>query len=212
MRGKGACWTGAGVGAGITPAHAGKRLAHGHFHRAQRDHPRACGEKGCNGTKLLKLFGITPAHAGKSHMILFGYEPEKGSPPRMRGKVTLILGIWVNLRDHPRACGEKIFGMLLKCRSLGSPPRMRGKGTAKACRSWLMGITPAHAGKRSKPADYIIPSEDHPRACGEKYRYKPNRVAGKGSPPRMRGKAHEGSIADSFGRITPAHAGKREDE
>ena len=131
---------------GITPAHAGKSGQQSHIILQLWDHPRACGEK----SGISEQFDMTT-----------------GSPPRMRGKVTVskleykTLGITPahagkSLRrlirslihgDHPRACGEKgildgaqIFGM-------GSPPRMRGKVLRRFFRSRLTGITPAHAGK-----------------------------------------------------------------
>ena len=64
--------------AGITPAHAGKRMVLLMRWSIVQDHPRACGEKGLSS----KLPYVTP-----------------GSPPRMRGKVEntgeypILLGI-----------------------------------------------------------------------------------------------------------------------
>ena len=95
--------------------------------------------------------------------------PNLGSPPRVRGKVVdhtragKHLGITpacagkrmtafpqgALLRDHPRVCGEKFYGMTYAQRDAGSPPRVRGKVFL-----WLFvigpaGITPACAGKRT---------------------------------------------------------------
>ena len=66
MRGKATPAARKVLSTGITPAHAGKRTAAKILDAAQKDHPRACGEK---ETKDIS------AH----HRI--------GSPPRMRGKV-----------------------------------------------------------------------------------------------------------------------------
>ena len=45
---------------------------------------------------------------------------------------------------------------------------MRGKeGCWLDALGWVR-ITPAYAGKRAKPSDYLRPDEDHPRICGEK--------------------------------------------
>ena len=65
VRGKGACAERVPRNNRITPACAGKRCTA--FRRARfcRDHPRVCGEKLC---------------------VLFLYDPEIGSPPRVRGK------------------------------------------------------------------------------------------------------------------------------
>ena len=90
----------------ITPAYAGKRkLSHCEL-LPRWDHPRVCGEKYHRG-------GMAAA--------------QRGSPPRMRGKVDGSAQLWplhgitpayagkssVNgwpsfaIRDHPRVCGEK---------------------------------------------------------------------------------------------------------
>ena len=50
---------------------------------------------------------------------------------------------------------------------------------------------------------------DHPRVCGEKYFTIRDKVAKKGSPPRMRGKAAFARLDDLRDGITPAYAGKR---
>ena len=71
--------------------------------------------------------GITPAHAGKS---IFQHTP--------------FLQVW----DHPRACGEKGMLRLKHSHKLGSPPRMRGKAGGLVYVHKVAGITPAHAGKR----------------------------------------------------------------
>ena len=68
MRGKGRALCSQKSEVGITPAHAGKSPGAGRREPAQKDHPRACGEKfKCCTTRVYIL----------------------GSPPRMRGKVQL---------------------------------------------------------------------------------------------------------------------------
>ena len=118
---------------------------------------------------LYLVFGdrITPAHAGKSN---------------------LPSDLFDSYGDHPRTCGEKFShhnsGRILS----GSPPHMRGKVCAMPSSQSNVGITPAHAGKRSTRVVRFPLSEDHPRTCGEK-------VKGYG-------------VWSSTYRITPAHAGK----
>ena len=71
---------------------------------------------------------ITPAYAGKS-----------------------IEALWDDLRarDHPRLCGEKPHSNIIILGSSGSPPPMRGKVPVAVELDFLIGITPAYAGKRS---------------------------------------------------------------
>ena len=45
MRGEGLCFALKRAKMGITPAHAGRRALRPHLRQAERDHPRACGEK-----------------------------------------------------------------------------------------------------------------------------------------------------------------------
>ena len=47
---------------------------------------------------------------------------------------------------------------------------MRGKVVVIEVAVALVGITPAHAGKRSDEMVLISLKEDHPRPCGEKFR------------------------------------------
>ena len=135
--------------------------------------------------------GITPAHAGKS----WGSRSCSGAS-------------W----DHPRACGEKLMqaGCLNHCE--GSPPRMRGK--ALHLNSYLIRqrITPAHAGKSITAYLNCSLKGDHPRACGEKPHTFDFAFVETGSPPRMRGKAGKTLSAVQYVRITPAHAGKRQQD
>ncbi len=51
-------------------------------------------------------------------------------------------------------------------------------------------------------------AEDHPRVCGEKYKSRTLKMQFTGSPPRMRGKAHEQPGVGTPFLITPAYAGK----
>ena len=66
MRGKAHCLRAGRLEHRITPAYAGKRIAHNLGVSYSTDHPRLCGEKG----------GFA-----------FVLYPSKGSPPPMRGKV-----------------------------------------------------------------------------------------------------------------------------
>ena len=137
--------------------------------------------------RCAKPTGITPADAGKTCV----------------RSVALI-----KYTDHPRGCGEN------SCRSnsarfcRGSPPRMRGKLTALRYRSANRGITPADAGKTSLFAETFRIRQDHPRGCGENHCTFAGVVTRTGSPPRMRGKLGRFGRCGICMRITPADAGK----
>ena len=90
---------------------------------------------------------ITPAYAGKS----------QSSIPAA-----------TFLKDHPRLCGEKIIPVNVLRGSTGSPPPMRGKVACSTVGLVPARITPAYAGKSSRPQKFTELTEDHPRLCGEK--------------------------------------------
>ena len=93
---------------------------------AWKDHPRLCGEK---------------------NDVLGDVREVSGSPPPMRGKVTVsdrkdrafritpayagkrnaLCEALPQLEDHPRLCGEKQRGDITGMSFMGSPPPMRGK-------------------------------------------------------------------------------------
>ena len=147
MRGKGAASFPIDIGPRITPAYAGKRRQTSVRCACRWDHPRVCGEK------------ITKVKSSQH---------TTGSPPRMRGKAVagapgkLAAGITpayagkslgnspaaCKMEDHPRVCGEKVFGPAVDAGQPGSPPRMRGKDSHPQYTTNQGGITPAYAGKR----------------------------------------------------------------
>ena len=156
----------------ITPACAGKRLLRSGLPGAQKDHPRVCGEK-------YHRLVVCPQH--------------KGSPPRVRGKVVVVLAVPSPLgitpacagkrrgpprgisakRDHPRVCGEKQGRGETLGAGVGSPPRVRGKEYPPRFSCGRSGITPACAGKSTAGTAAGARTRDHPRVCGEKTKKGP---------------------------------------
>ena len=86
---------------------------------------------------------------------------------------------------------------------------MRGKVSRYAEKYHFYRITPAYAGKSRRRYAFQISIRDHPRLCGEKFRFLEISPAHEGSPPPMRGKVYMSGITYKDRRITPAYAGKR---
>ena len=142
----------------------------------------------------------------------------RGSPPRVRGKVSFarrchsqggitparagkscgVVAPPRTPRDHPRVCGEKLRQFSYALDDSGSPPRVRGKVSNVILQVCAPGITPARAGKRQLCARASRFVQDHPRACGEKAIASCTLISRRGSPPRVRGK--EGSRSQQRGR------------
>ena len=108
--------------------------------------------------------------------------------------------------------GEKQIADAQKEIKVGSPPRGRGKGFGKLLDLALAGITPAWAGKSVLMSTRKPSAWDHPRVGGEKFSSSIFVRAPSGSPPRGRGKVQSRSSICRKRGITPAWAGKREDE
>ena len=69
---------------------------------------------------------------------------------------------------------------------------MRGKAASGCLSALVCRITPAYAGKRTSRKSKTGEKRDHPRVCGEKSVIQTVFLHIVGSPPRMRGKAHDG--------------------
>ena len=74
--------------------------------------------------------------------------------------------------------------------------------------AWLMRITPACAGRRTRAQSLPLRLSDHPRVCGEKKRKSLPLDNRWGSPPRVRGEERPAPTAPGVKRITPACAGR----
>ncbi len=134
---------------------------------------------------------ITPAHAGKSF--------RNGLNVRVH-------------EDHPRTRGEKQDFRPKLFIIKGSPPHTRGKVTPLTLRIFEARITPAHAGKRITQGLSLWIYGDHPRTRGEKQTPLPPLLPASGSPPHTRGKVYLFIPVIQETRITPAHAGKSEQD
>ena len=196
-----------GIGHGITPACAGKRINGRVNQQDERDHPRVCGEKGSSTFWSRNHSGSPPRMRGKVDDVPGGVL-HRGITPACAGKSSGLADSCDLLGDHPRVCGEKPTSYCLPRHIMGSPPRMRGKVSAQSDLENRGGITPAYAGKRAWRTCRTARTWDHPRVCGEKVSSTSPIKCLKGSPPRMRGKGSRMTRATSMVGITPACAGK----
>ena len=187
MRGKGVDIGRVGGDTGITPAHAGKRRNLLSRMMIFQDHPRTCGEKRFNRDQTILTTGSPPHMRGKDAFIS-PYGDIPGITPAHAGKRIGFSAFSGLSGDHPRTCGEKSLMRSLHTGRLGSPPHMRGKVGHCLASNSILGITPAHAGKRTVWPCVPAHSGDHPRTCGEKSFNQLQTGIHQGSPPHMRGK------------------------
>ena len=188
MRGKEVDGFGLARGLGITPAYAGKSARVDERGQGRKDHPRICREKKCPKAWCIGQQGSPPRMRGKVS-VKEVKNAIKRITPAYAGKRTIGPTGHCVQRDHPRICGEKAHERRHQAVNEGSPPHMRGKAARRAS---VLGA-----------------AQDHPRICGEKLSHQSHLRPMGGSPPHMRGKALDVSLLASAFGITPAYAGKR---
>ena len=151
----------------ITPARAGKTEPTIWQYSDRGDHPRACG-KNLSRARALHRY--------------------KGSPPRVREKLTRCSVSASGLGITPARAGKTLTPSAFLSAKKGSPPRVREK--QKSCDRNVTGgrITPARAGKTKRFSKIAPVSKDHPRACGKNSSLKQIFLSTLGSPPRVREK------------------------
>ena len=211
VRGKAAVQSDEDGAGGITPACAGKRTTPPQRACAIWDHPRVCGEKDSSAPPRAEIPGSPPRVRGKVALAIIPLRGN-GITPACAGKRRHLSPNQRYQRDHPRVCGEKNKPTDWTFEQWGSPPRVRGKAQGYFWGFRLCGITPACAGKSSRPLNAPCLAWDHPRVCGEKSRFPGFHQRCQGSPPRVRGKGWAGSPRGSISGITPACAGKSKHE
>ena len=172
-----------------------------------RDHPRVCGEERTMWETQKPPVGSPPRMRGRggAQRTTSHY---KGITPAYAGKRALSYLKPTRRRDHPRVCGEEYNAVDMQADYLGSPPRMRGRALDNSDSPTFSGITPAYAGKRGWMRATEVTRKDHPRVCGEEGLARPQADPPQGSPPRMRGRAHDLFRQATKMGITPAYAGK----
>ena len=113
-----------------------------------------CGEKLPLSRGFAMIAGSPPRVRGKVHGS-HGRELRPGITPACAGKRSCSPTRGRLHRDHPRVCGEKVFGIPISVSNMGSPPRVRGKVVRPLWKKCSMRITPACAGKRLKKSKKI---------------------------------------------------------
>ena len=146
MRGKVPAWLFPVKSKRITPAYAGKRETLSCAAGLREDHPRLCGEKWYNNRRGELYVGSPPPMRGKVTVQCHAMD-HGGITPAYAGKSHQSRSFSFCWRDHPRLCGEKSTPPATGAGRRGSPPPMRGKERVRNVLKSIIRITPAYAGK-----------------------------------------------------------------
>ena len=166
-RGKGYREFGIDISDRITPAQAGKSVAPRQKRSALWDHPRVGGEKYSRPSYSRISMGSPPRGRGKGNQAFSWYGSSRITPA-WAGKSATSEKARATKQDHPRVGGEKKLLISRNGQPTGSPPRGRGKAFLFSVYSYIIGITPAWAGKSFFACSIFFFPEDHPRVGGEK--------------------------------------------
>ena len=153
---------------------------------AKAVHPRACGERPRYDQIAQPVTGSSPRLRGTHASDRTGAGTRRFIPAPA-GNAHAQATAADSGPVHPRACGERAFGLGALGLASGSSPRLRG--TLEASGVGLHGrrFIPAPAGNARTPLPRMSHRPVHPRACGER---SPNSAATRwtaGSSPRLRG-------------------------
>ena len=150
----------------ITPACAGKTDTIMYRPSFIGDHPRMCGK---DVNQICKIFDRSgsPPHVRERPTAVSSDDLAFGITPACAGKTLQGYSNDNDVRDHPRMCGKDPICDSRPFYMLGSPPHVRERLKASGSEDFLVGITPACAGKTSYSREHFIHVWDHPRMCGK---------------------------------------------
>ena len=166
MRGKRGGCGGHFLGVRLIPACAGKTPTLTVCSVSQRAHPRVCGENEALGCCLDWERGSSPRVRGKLTREAVRREGRR-LIPACAGKTTKPTLLLLTRRAHPRVCGENREIVPCCTPSAGSSPRVRGKPFLEIKVKPMSGLIPACAGKTRSRACQPACTGAHPRVCGE---------------------------------------------
>ena len=190
-----------------TPARAGKTPVDLIEKALRKKHPRSRGENPGTGHSARNSRETPPLARGKQsyredNIQIHGYTPARA------GKTGVGFRSGFRHEKHPRSRGENFNAVSKFNEGQETPPLARGKRVEVLLVQFLVGNTPARAGKTTQSRPPQSGLRKHPRSRGEnEFGKMPPKVVTE-TPPLARGKLFMASIRSLPVRNTPARAGK----
>ena len=128
------------------PAYAGKTNTGSESEESNEEHPRVCGENGYMIGEAYIRIGTSPRMRGKLTPII-GDENTSGNIPAYAGKTGRCCPQLGCRTEHPRVCGENASHPGNFDNMAGTSPRMRGKLISPTVCPEERRNIPAYAGK-----------------------------------------------------------------
>ena len=118
---------------------------------------------------------------------------------------------YIDDRDHPHACGDKLFHTALDSQRQGSSPRVWGQVQKLFYTAQFRRIIPTRVGTSCAKGKTVIYCKDHPHACGDKLAEQDEKITKIGSSPRVWGQVVLAEHIRKVGGIIPTRVGTRVD-
>ena len=139
--------------------------------------------------------------------IQFLHNQYQGIIPTRVGTSLVVSSLWLSLRDHPHACGDKRTSASLMISVIGSSPRVWGQETVIQFSHSRCRIIPTRVGTSQAMRVATYRGKDHPHACGDKSHQFEVFQRRLGSSPRVWGQGFV-PVTSSMGlRIIPTRVG-----
>ena len=164
----------------------GTRFNTGTPWHADEDHPHACGDKKRLGGYAIGESGSSPRVWGQVSDIIVSLRTSRIIPTRVGTSKMTKKEEW-EAKDHPHACGDKTLGTFGVASAIGSSPRVWGQAAGAITSLTGNGIIPTRVGTRYRPHCRGVMAQDHPHACGDKFRAVFHQRKLMGSSPRVWG-------------------------
>ena len=129
--------------------------------------------------------------------------------PTRVGTSRRISPLLLILKDHPHACGDKVFTSPLCVSFKGSSPRVWGQVKKGKLNFGEVRIIPTRVGTSIIFGLYFVKKEDHPHACGDKFAIYNGLITIIGSSPRVWGQVDAVYSERKNAGIIPTRVGTR---
>ena len=112
-------------------------------------------------------------------------------------------------RDHPHACGDKLYHRIFDLSRGGSSPRVWGQAEFRLRAFCSSRIIPTRVGTSDEELMNELKKRDHPHAYGDKGTRRLNRSQSPGSSPRVWGQVAVFVYTQKYKGIIPTRVGTR---
>ena len=110
-------------------------------------------------------------------------------------------------RDHPHACGDKLYHRIFDLSRGGSSPRVWGQAEFRLRAFCSSRIIPTRVGTSDEELMNELKKRDHPHAYGDKGTRRLNRSQSPGSSPRVWGQVAVFVYTQKYKGIIPTRVG-----